>query len=112
MRRQGGAGLLRLAAFIFAALAGFSTVFAAEHVIEIKAFKFVPAELTVRAGDTVKWINRDIAPHTATARDRSWDTKRLKKGEAMSIVVTKDMKMEYFCLYHPQMKARLVLENR
>ena len=80
---------------------------AAEHIIEIQAFKYVPDRLTVETGDTITWINRDLAPHTATATDRSWDTKRLKKGERMSIVVTKTMKLEYFCRFHPHMKARL-----
>jgi len=82
---------------------------AVEHTIEIKSLKFVPAELTVRLGDKVTWINRDIAPHTATANDKSWDTKRLKKGEAMSLVVTAEMKADYFCRFHPNMKARLVI---
>ena len=88
--------------------AGLTSVAAKEHIIEIQAFKYVPDRLTVSPGDTITWINRDLAPHTATALDRSWDTKRLKKGERMSIVITKTTKLAYFCRFHPHMKALLV----
>lgn len=90
------------------AIIGLKPVAATEHIIEIQAFKYVPDRLTVSPGDTITWINRDLAPHTATAMDRSWDTKRLKKGERMSIVITKTTKLAYFCRFHPHMKARLV----
>lgn len=109
-RRQGKGTTPGLVALILALSMGSTQLLAAEHIVEIKQFKFIPEQLTVRPGDTIKWINRDIAPHTATAKDRTWDTKRLKKGEAMSIVVTKAMKTDYFCLYHPHMKAKLILD--
>ena len=80
-----------------------------EHHVEIHKFKFSPAELTVKPGDTITWTNHDIAPHTATARDKTWDTGTIKKGEAGSIVATADMPTDYFCRFHPQMKASLKL---
>jgi plastocyanin len=27
--------------------------------VEIRKFKFIPAEITIKAGDTVRWINRE-----------------------------------------------------
>ncbi len=79
-----------------------------EHIVEIKEFEFVPPQLTVSVGDTIKWINRDIVPHTASANDGSWDTKELKLGESKTITVSKGMLTDYFCQFHPNMKAKLV----
>ncbi len=80
-----------------------------EHQVEIQKFKFSPAVLTVRPGDTITWLNRDIAPHTATAKDRSWDTGTIKNMATGSIVVTADTATSYYCRFHPMMKAELKL---
>ena len=81
-----------------------------EHVVKITRFKFVPDSLSVKAGDTVTWINADLAPHTATANDMSFDTGELKQNESGSITFTSDQTISYFCKYHPMMKASLMLE--
>jgi plastocyanin len=80
------------------------------HTVAIKAFKFDPPSLNVKAGDKITWINEDLAPHTATAKDKSWDTGRLKKGQSKTIEVTADFSLDYFCRFHPNMKAALQLE--
>ena len=100
-----------IAAIAMLSSVGAPSVLAAEHTIEIKAFKFEPNILKVRPGDRITWINRDIAPHTATTRDHSWDTKTLKRNETGSIVVTIDTKTEYYCRFHPHMKAKLIIET-
>ena len=88
-----------------------SALMAADHIVEIKSFKFEPNTLIVQPGDTITWINRDIAPHTATANDKSWDTGRLKKGQQYKLVVTAEMSKDYFCRYHPHMKSRLEIRS-
>lgn len=80
------------------------------HTVEIHQFKFVPEQLTLKEGDSIRWINRDIIPHTATAMDKSWDTGELKKDESKVLVFSKDSVSEYFCFYHPMMKAKLQIE--
>lgn len=77
------------------------------HVVEIRDFLFVPDRLEVRAGDQITWINRDIAPHTATAIDASWDSGELGRAEEWQTTVEPDMETEYFCRFHPMMKATL-----
>lgn len=81
-----------------------------EHVVEIVGFKFIPKSLAVKAGDTITWINKDIAPHTATADDSSFDTGELKQNESGSITVSSDQTISYFCRFHPTMKAKLMFE--
>lgn len=81
-----------------------------EHIVEIASFKFKPSSLNVRAGDTVTWINRDIAPHTATAENDSWDTGQIGKGQQESVIINDDSPQTYFCRFHPAMKAELVID--
>ncbi|WP_108883593.1 plastocyanin/azurin family copper-binding protein [Anderseniella sp. Alg231-50] len=80
---------------------------ARNHRVEISGFKFTPDRLEVSVGDTITWINRDIAPHTATASDASWDTGELVRDAEASIAVTAGMETSYFCAFHPMMKAQL-----
>lgn len=103
-------GWMCLFSLLILLLAGSSSQ-AADHVVEIHKFKFVPDRLSVAPGDTVKWINRDLAPHTATAKGGKWDTQRLNKGEFKLITVTETMKLDYFCRFHPHMTAVLVLNS-
>jgi len=79
------------------------------HVIEIYRLKFQTKLLNVKIGDTVTWINKDVVPHTATANDKSWDSGRLNKGERFSLTIRDQTSLDYFCLYHRQMKAKLVM---
>lgn len=82
---------------------------ASTHVIEIHKMKFQAKMLDVKIGDTVTWINKDIVPHTVTASDKSWDSGRLKKGESFTLTITGQTKLDYFCFYHRQMKAKLTI---
>lgn len=77
------------------------------HQVSIKGFVFEPASLNVKAGDTITFTNLDIVPHTATAKDRSWDTGNLAQNDAATITVEADMVADYFCIYHPNMVATL-----
>lgn len=77
------------------------------HDIEIRRFRFVPATVDVRAGDTIRWTNFDLAPHTATADDGRFDTGGLARGESGTVAVTEDLSRSYHCAFHPHMKARI-----
>lgn len=92
-----------LAAPIAATLPG--AAFAATHQVAIEGFKFSPANLSIKAGDTVVFTNNDGAPHTASADDGSWTTARLGRGQSESVVISKAGNHSYFCKVHPNMKA-------
>jgi plastocyanin len=79
------------------------------HKITIKNFAFGPSQITVNTGDTIEWINEDFAPHTATANDSSFNTKRLKGGEAGRIVASSPGTITYTCKYHANMKGTIVV---
>lgn len=79
------------------------------HDVGIRSFAFVPERLEVSVGDTIRWTNEDLAPHTATADEFGWDTETIENGNSVEIVVTKGMELTYFCVFHPHMKASLVI---
>jgi plastocyanin len=78
------------------------------HVVEIRRFEFVPAEVEVGPGDTIRWINRDPVPHTATASDSAWNSGRLESGEEWSHVIGDGDDGSYLCAYHPTMRGHLM----
>ena len=80
---------------------------ATEHVVEIKDSQFTPLDLKVKSGDTIIWVNLDIVPHTATAKDGTWDTGLIATNERKSIVVVAEMNPDYYCRFHPVMIAKL-----
>jgi plastocyanin len=84
---------------------------ALDHRVDISGFEFSPSELTVKVRDTITWVNRDIAPHTATADDDSWDTGTLNTNEEVTLLVTAAMITEYYCRHHPMMKATITIES-
>jgi plastocyanin len=80
----------------------------APHV-EIKRFKFDPVELTVSPGTSVTWTNLDAAPHTATDKSKNWDTGELRKNDSQRITFEEEGSFEYFCRFHPNMKAKVTV---
>jgi plastocyanin len=67
-----------------------------------------PAEASVKVGDTIEWVNKDVFAHTATARNGDWDVMMPPKKTVTS-VLNKAGTVEYYCRFHPNMKATLVI---
>lgn len=102
---------LRVMAAMLIALFGFAAASSASEtrriVIEIQSFQFVPSNVSVRPGDTVVWKNKDIVPHTATAKDASWDSGSIDAGGEVEVVVGAQWGASYYCAFHPSMTATL-----
>jgi plastocyanin len=82
---------------------------AATHTIEIDAFEFKPATLTVKRGDVVRWHNADPVPHTATASG-AFDSGSIAAGATWRYEAVKKGHFDYVCAFHPTMKGTLVVE--
>lgn len=73
--------------------------------VEIVEFAYDPDPVTIEAGGKVIWINRDSAPHTATADDGSFDTGTLEEGKLKSESFKEPGTHPYFCEIHPTMRG-------
>jgi nitrite reductase (NO-forming) len=67
--------------------------------------------LTVPVGTTVTWTNDDSAMHTVTAVDGSFDSGFFDNGESWSYTFDEPGEYEYYCLPHPWMRAKVVVEG-
>jgi nitrite reductase (NO-forming) len=68
--------------------------------------------LTVKAGTTVTWVNEDAGQiHTATAVDGSFDSGFLAEGQTWSMTFDTPGEFEYFCVPHPWMRAKIIVES-
>jgi plastocyanin len=104
-------GLTALLALTLGASAPAAAADAANAVNQIKIdnFTFTPATLTVAAGATVTWVNRDDIPHTVVSTDKSWKSKALDTDETFSRVFAKPGRYPYFCSLHPKMTGEVVV---
>ena len=73
--------------------------------VEIVDFAYDPDPVTIQAGGKVIWINRDSAPHTATADDGAFDTETLEEGKLKSESFKQPGQYPYFCEIHPDMRG-------
>lgn len=86
------------------------------HTVEIVGFEFVPDKIIVKVGDTVRWINKDIAPHTATSADtevnEAWDSGRLNQFESWSFTAKSAGETTYICSFHPLMTGSITVKPK
>jgi plastocyanin len=73
---------------------------------------YQPAKLSVRPGDTVVWVNKDIVPHTATFDAKgpaAWDSGILAADSTAAFVARSPGTVAYHCRFHPTMKGTIVI---
>jgi plastocyanin len=93
------------------AAAGLAPVVAADGTtVKIHDFAFAPAQLTVKVGTTVTWVNDDDIPHTVVATGKAFRSKALDTNDKFSFTFTAAGSYEYFCSLHPHMKATVVVQ--
>ena len=78
--------------------------------VDISQMRFDAPTVTVKAGGTVTWTNRDGAPHTVTATDGSFGSSQLTSGDSFSHTFSEPGTYTYFCQVHPMMKATVVVK--
>lgn len=83
---------------------------AATNVVTIDNFMFTPMELTVTAGSTVTWINKDDVPHTVVSVDHLFKSKALDTDDTFSFTFPNAGIYEYFCSVHPRMTAKIIVK--
>src|SRR5712672_1464348 len=79
---------------------------AATLQITMENLVIAPAEASAKVGDTIEWVYKDIFTHTATARNGDWDVTMPPK-KTVTLVLKKAGMIDYYCRFHPNMKATL-----
>jgi len=84
---------------------------AAAGAISIDNFTFTPQTLTVKAGTTVTWTNRDDIPHGIAAENNAFaKSKALDTDDSYAFTFTTPGTYKYFCYVHPHMTGTIVVE--
>lgn len=77
--------------------------------VSIKNFAYDPVTIEVAVGTTVTWTNEDAAPHTVTVSG-VFDSGLMNQGDTFSYTFDTPGTYDYICLYHPNMKASVVVK--
>lgn len=80
------------------------------HTVVIDGMLFAPAELTVNAGDTVVWKNKDPFRHAATSSGKGFDSKEITAGRSWKFVASKRGAFPYLCTLHRTMTGTLTVK--
>lgn len=84
---------------------------ATTHTVVIKDFAFTPANLTIKAGDTVTWVNQDGAQHSAWDLNNAFDTGLLTTGQSASLTFASAGTFAYRCRPHGNMRGTITITN-
>jgi len=104
-----------LGAVVGSVLAGgvlFARAEGTPNTVTIDNFFFTPAALTVKAGTTVTWTNKDDIPHGIGATNNAFPkSKALDTDDSYSFTFTTPGTYQYFCYLHPKMVGSIVVEQ-
>lgn len=89
---------------------GIEMTASSDRSVAIAGCAFTPTVTYVDPGQTVRWVNRDIVPHTVTGAALSWGHQNhLDQGVAVSYAFEKEGVYPYFCALHPSMVGAVVV---
>lgn len=80
---------------------------AEDHLVTIENMKFNPASITVKKGEKVTYINKDIVAHNATEINKLWASPLLQNGRSWTF--TPDKTSDYYCSVHLVMKGKIIV---
>ncbi|MHB8651758.1 MAG: cupredoxin domain-containing protein [Minisyncoccota bacterium] len=84
----------------------------ANVTVNIKNFSFDPAELVVKVGTVVTWVNNDAVLHTVTSDSGGvLNSPVLSHGQSFTFAVTNSGTLRYHCSIHPMMKGSVVVQK-
>ena len=82
---------------------------------EIDNACYLPADITINAGDTVEWDNIDTAAHTVTSGSPAngpsgvFDSSLLMGSASYAFTFEETGSYDYFCIVHPWMAGTVTV---
>ena len=78
--------------------------------VVVKDFMFMPTPLTVKAGSTVTWTNKDDEPHTVVSDTGVFKSGGMDTNETFSYKFDKPGTYHFTCSIHPRMVGTIVVQ--
>jgi len=75
----------------------------------IQGIAFNPATITVAAGTTITWTNKDPITHTVTSDSKLWDSGSVGPNGTFSFTFATAGTFPYHCNVHPSMTASVTV---
>ena len=82
----------------------------ATTIVLARDFMFAPTAMTVAAGSTVTWTNKDQEPHTVVSIDGLFRSGALDTNDSFSFRFDKSGSYRYTCSIHPQMVGTIQVQ--
>ena len=76
------------------------------HTIVIENGQFMPRDLTIKAGDTVEWTNKEATEHTVSFENGEVDEFLPSEGKA-SYTFMESGEFRFFCKFHQPMQGAI-----
>ena len=78
-------------------------------IVVIKDYSYQPGSITIPAGSTVAWINKDPTEHTVTATDVSFNSGNIATGAWFNQTFNRPGTYQYQCLIHASMVGEVIV---
>ena len=78
--------------------------------VVVKDFKFNPTPLTVKAGTTVTWTNKDDDVHTVVSDTGAFKSGAMDTNDSFSFKFDKPGTYHFTCSLHPRMVGTIVVQ--
>ncbi len=98
--------------------AGCGSTPAGVTVIKMQGVRFVPAEVTIKKGTKVRWVNEDKTAHTSTSDDfkvgeqnppTAWNSEPLNPGDSWERTFDSTGDFPFHCMVHTYMKGKVTV---
>lgn len=77
----------------------------------IQGMAFNPSSITVKAGTTIKWTNKDGIAHTVTSDNNVFNSGSIGSGGTYTYTFSTAGTFQYHCSIHPSMTAKVIVTS-
>jgi len=77
--------------------------------VYIQGMAFSPSTITVTAGTTITWTNKDGVAHTVTSNSAAFDSGTINTNGTYTHLFSAAGTFPYHCMIHPDMTATVIV---
>lgn len=81
----------------------------AKNTVNIQGNAFSTAEITIKQGDSVTWVNKDSVGHTVVGT--TFTSTLLDAGQSFTQIFAAAGTFEYHCSVHPSMIGKVIVTS-